>query len=173
VAKTKTMQCRFIVKEGADITHEPREGRIELWDVVFITAEPCGREPVEARPLQGPDFLSFALNPGTSLGKAQEIADFLNENLSLIAITRFGDTEDLAREVTHSERLQQIDAERFANLTSSLREKLAAQDCRGAAESLKAVESVIGNVHEGWLKALALSRVILQRFGQNGDHDAA
>ena len=63
MATTKSMQCRFVIKEGADITHEPRDGRIELWDAVFLVAEPVDTKTGRERPLSGPDYLSFPLNP--------------------------------------------------------------------------------------------------------------
>ena len=158
MATTESMRCRYVVKDGGD---------------PFITAEPFDRKPDHERPLPGPDHLWFPEKAGTSLEKAQEIAEFLNENLADVAITRFGDAEDLARDVRLSERVQRIDTERFGNVISRLTERLAAKDIAGAAKALKGVEFVAKDVNQGWLKALALSRVILQKFGKNGSHDAA
>ncbi len=172
MATTKSIQCRFVVKEGPPLTHEPREGVIELSDVVFIMAEPYGRVPIEDRPLQDPDFLSFALSLGTSLEKAQEVADFLDENLESIAITRFGDAQDAARDVMQSERVQRIDTERFAGAISFLRERLAANDVPGTTEALKAIESEVAHLNKAFIKALDLSRAILDKFGKDEDGDA-
>jgi hypothetical protein len=132
----------------------------------FITAEPCGTEPASDRPLMGPDFLSFDLAPGLSLDEAQRVADFLNEHLLSVGITRFGDAEDAARYVKQSERLQVIDLDRFSAVLAILKEKLAANDVPAAVEAVKAVESVMMDLVSGWSKALVMSREILDAFGQ-------
>ena len=170
MATTKRARYRFRVKEGPAFTHEPREGVIELVDSVFITAEPCGNEPSEERPLQDPDSLSFDLELGTSLRRAEEIASFLNENLVSIAITRFGDAEDAARDVDQSERLRQIDVERFSGATGKLKERLAADDLPGAVEEVKAFESAFRYLIEDWSKPLAWDREILRKFGEREDY---
>jgi hypothetical protein len=167
MATTKSMQCRYVVKEGGELNGEPQKGIVTSMDTQFITAEPFDRKPDHERPLSGPNHLWFPLKPGTSLEKAQEIADFLNENLADVAITAFGDTEDLARDVMQSERLQQVDTERLAHVISSLKERLAANDVPGATEALNGVESVAEHINEGWLKALALSRSSLDKVGKH------
>jgi hypothetical protein len=90
IVTTKQARYQFKVKEGVD---NP-----------FIIAEPSGREPVGDRPLTDPDFLAFGLRPGISLGEAGRIADFLNEHLPYVTITRFGDVEDIVREGTQDAR---------------------------------------------------------------------
>ena len=59
-----------------------------------IAAEPVGREPASARPLSNDELFCFALNPGIPLEGAQRVADFLNEDILQLAITRFGDSND-------------------------------------------------------------------------------
>ena len=120
MATTKSMQCRYVVKEGVD--------------ALFIVAEPVDTKTGRERPLSGPDYLSFPLNPGTSLERAQEIADFLNDNVRNLAITRFGDAQDVARDLTHSQRIQGIDADLVVNAFSSLKEKLAAKPSQEQAK---------------------------------------
>jgi len=173
VATTKRAQYRFVVKEGAPFIREIREGVLEPVSDPFITAEPWGREPVGERPLAGSDFLSFGLREGTSLDEAQRIADFLDEHLVYVGITRFGDAEDAARDVRQSDRSQRIQLDRFSLVIAMLKEKLAANDVPAAIEEMKGVESVIGDLVVGWAKAIAMSREILEAFGKDGDHDAA
>jgi hypothetical protein len=174
VATTKRAQYRFVVKEGPSFMREIREGVLEPVSDAFITAEPCGTEPVGQRPLKDPDFLSFDLGPGPglSLDEAQRIADFLNEHVPYVAITRFGDAEDAARDVKQSERLRVIDLDRFSAVIAILKEKLAANDTPAAVEAVKAVESVMMDLINGWSKALVMSREILDAFGEGGDRDA-
>ncbi len=60
----------------------------------FISAEYRGRRGDEDA-LEG-SLLGFDLRDGTSMEEAKTIAKFLNRNLESIAITRFGDAEDVA-----------------------------------------------------------------------------
>jgi hypothetical protein len=170
VATTKRAQYVFRVKEGSEHMFEPREAVLEMVPDVFIVAEPRGIEPASERPLKGPDFLSFDLREGISLDEAQRIADFLNEHLVDVGITRFGDAEDAARDVKQSEHVQRIELDRFSLVIAMLKEKLAANDVPAAVEDMKAVESVIGDLMVGWSKAIVRSREILDAFG-GGDHD--
>jgi hypothetical protein len=173
VATTKKAQYRFVIKESSERTHEPREGVLEMVYPPFILAEPCGTEPVGERPLKDPDFLSLDLAPGLSLDEAQRVADFLNDHLLSVAITRFGDAEDAARDVKQSERLQVIDLDRFSAVIAILKGKLAANDAPAAVEAVKAVESVMMDMINGWSKALVMSREILDAFGEGGERDAS
>jgi len=172
MATTKRAQYLFVVKEGPSFMREIREGVLEPVSALFIAAEPCGRELVHERPLEDPDFLSFDLREGMSQDEAQKIADFMNEHLLYVAITRFGDAEDAARDVKQSERVQRIDLERFSIVTTMLKEKLAANDVPGAVEAMKAVESVIMDLINEWSKAIVRSKAILDAFGEGGDRDA-
>ena len=172
MATTKRARYLFVVKEGPTFMREIREGVLQPVSDPFITADPCGTEPVGERPLKDPDLLSFDLGPGTSLDEAQRIADFLNKHLLYVAITRFGDAEDAARDVKQSERIQRIDLERFSMVVGTLREKLAVGDVPAAVEAMTSVQSAIADIVSGWSKAIAMSREILAAFG-GGDHDAA
>lgn len=169
MATTKRAQYRFVVKEGPELTHEPRDGVIELATVMFLSAEPCDRTPLSERPLEDPDFLSFDLAPGISIDEAQRIADFLNDHLLSVAITRFGDAKDAEMDVKHSDRVQRIELDRFSAVVSELREKLAVNDAPAAIEAMKAVESVAASLFRGWAKALATSQAILDAFGRDKD----
>jgi hypothetical protein len=173
VATTKRAQYQFRVKEGPERLLEPREGVLEMFSDMFIVAESGGREPVSERPLKDPDFLSFDLREGSTLDEAQLIADFLNEHLLYVDITRFGDAEDAARDVRQSEHVRQIDLERFSMVVGTLREKLAVGDVPAAVEALTGVQSVIADIISGWSDAITKSREILGAFGEGGDHDPA
>jgi hypothetical protein len=172
MATTKRAQYRFVVKEGPTFMREVREGVLEPVSDPFITAEPCGTEPVHERPLIDPDFLSFDLGPGTSFDQAQQVADFLNNHVQWVAITRFGDPEDAAREVSFSDRVREIDFERLSAAVTDLKETLAIHGLEGAIGSLEAVESVCADVIRGWSRALSMSQEILNKFGQGEDPDA-
>lgn len=176
MATTKWAQYRFVVKEGPDFeeTCEPREGVIDMirTPVTFIVAEPCDRKPPSERPFEGSDFLALGLPPGTSLGSAEEIADFLNNHVQYLSITQFGDAEDAARDVRLSDRVRLIDSDRFTSVLERLDNNLKANDLAGLAEAAKAVESVFIDVISGWAKAIQMSREILATFGDGRDSDA-
>lgn len=172
MATTKRAQYRFVVKEGPSFMREIREGVLEPVSDAFITAEPCGREPVGERPLKDTDFLSFDLGPGLSVDHAQQVADFLNEHVQYVAITQFGDAEDAARDVRLSERTQGINLERFSMVVGDLKEKLAVGDVPAAIEEMASVQSVIGDLIADWSKALAMAQEILGKFGEGRDRDA-
>jgi hypothetical protein len=53
-----------------------------------------------------------------------------------------------------------------------LRDKLVAGDVRAGVEALTAVESVAGDLINGWAEAVAKSQAILDAFGQGEDPDA-
>jgi len=92
MATTKRARYQFVVKEaGIEKTSELREGVIDLTTtpVNFIVAEPCDKKQMFEYPLEGADFLSFDLAQETSFDEAQRIADFLNDHLEQVAITRF------------------------------------------------------------------------------------
>lgn len=62
------------------------------------------KEPVASSCLANHfDVAFFSLRPGISLEEAQQVADFLNENLLCFAITSFGDAQDTDRELRLSE----------------------------------------------------------------------
>jgi hypothetical protein len=173
MATTKSARYRFVVKEAPDFekTWEPRDGVIDLirTPVTFIMAEQCDRKPAAEYPLKNPDFLSLAPKEGTSVDEAQQIADFLNDHVEQVGITRFGDAEDSARYVRQSEREQKIDLGRFQMVLQMLRDKLEAQDITGATEALRPVESVVGDLITGWAKSVKMSREILDKFGQQDE----
>lgn len=169
MATTKRAQY---VKEGPEHMCEVREGVLEPVSDPFITAEAYGTEPDHEHPLMGPDFLSFDVGPGTSLDEAERIADFLNTHVRYVAITRFGDAEDAARDVNFSARVQEIDFERLSAAVTDLKETLASQGMQGAIGFLEAVESICADVIRGWSKALSMSKEILNKFGQGEDPDA-
>jgi hypothetical protein len=135
-------------------------------------AEPCDRTPVHERPLQDPDFLALDLGPGLSVEAAQEVADFLNDRVQYLSITRFGDAEDAARDVSFSDRVREIDFERLSAAVTDLKETLAGQGMEGAIGSLEAVESICADVIRGWSKAITMSQEILNKFGQEEDSHA-
>ena len=170
MATTKRAQYRFKVKEGASEAREIREGVIDMIADPFIVAEPCGKEPASDQPMESPDFLSFDLRQGTSLEEAQRIADFLNEHLQAIALTTFADVEEVIRDVKQSGRVQRIEAERFSMAIKHLREKVVAGDSAGITEALRAVEFVAADLFKGWSKAVAMSKAIMETFGE-GEND--
>ncbi len=172
MATTKRAHYRFVVKEGPSFMREVREGVLEPVSDPFIAAEPCGIEPANERPLHDPDFLALDLGPGLSVGAAQEVADFLNDRVQYLSITRFGDAEDAARDVDFSDHVREIDFERLSAAVTELKETLAIQGLEGAIVSLEAVESVCADVIRGWSKAISMSREILNKFGQGEDPDA-
>lgn len=88
MATTKRARYRFVVKEGVTVTHEPREGIIDMISPPSLVAEPCDRALVEDRPLQDSDLLSFHLREKVSLDQAGRIVDYLNERVQYVAITR-------------------------------------------------------------------------------------
>ena len=105
---------------------------------------------------------------GISPDEAQRIADFLNEHLLYVAITRFGDAEDAAMDVKQSEHLQRVDLHAVSAVITMLKEKLAANDVPAAVEAMKAVESVIEDLITDWSRAIVMSRAILRAFGKAG-----
>jgi hypothetical protein len=172
MATTKWAQYRFVVKEGATEAREVREGFIDLVADPFIVAEPYDNKPRSQYPLEGPDFLALDLAQGTSLDQAEQIADFLNERVKYVSITRFGDADDAARDVTQSEHERRIDSDRFTVVLSMLNDKLKANDVAGATEAMRAVQSVVVDVIGGWAKAVRMSREILAKFGNGEDLNA-
>lgn len=173
MATTKRAQYRFVVKETGEQAREIREGVVDLVADAFLMAERCDRTPVHKRPLQDPDFLALDLGPGLSVDEAQQVADFLNDRVQYVSITRFGDAEDAARDVKQSERVQRIDLERLSVAFTILKEKLAANDVPGAIEELPALQSIIGDLINEWSKANAMSQAILDAFGKGEGHDAS
>jgi len=155
MATTKSAHYQFKVKEGSC---DP-----------FVVLEPAGREPAAGRPLKDLDFASFTLRPGISLDDAQQIADFLNENLLFFAITSFGDAQDTDRELRLSERNRAIVHEGFFLVLEGLKEALALGNIGSAWEAIKAVESVALNVIEEWGHAVRTSRAIPHKQMQNQD----
>jgi hypothetical protein len=153
MATTKWARYRFVEKEGTTEAREVREGFIDLVADPYIVAEPCDTKPASEYPLEGGDFLAFELALGTSLRNAKQIADFLNDHVQYVSITRFGDAEDATRDVRQSEHEQHVDLERFAIVIRMLGDKLKGNDISGATADLKAVESVVGDLIKGWAKA--------------------
>lgn len=169
MATTKWARYKFVVKESATEAREVREGFVDLVADPYLVAEPCDRKPLSEYPLERSDFLALDLREGTSMNKAQEIAAFLNANVSYLSITRFGDQEDAKRDVRQSAHVRTIDGERFAMVISMLAEKVEANDVSGMREALVAVKSVAADLLEGWARAVQLSDEILTKFGEDED----
>jgi hypothetical protein len=173
MATTKRAQFRFKVKEGATEAREVREGVIDMIADPFIVAEPCGKEPASDLPLENPDFLSFDLREGVSLGEAERIVDFLNEHLLAIAITTFADAEEVIRDVKQSGRVQRIEAERFSLAVTDLRKKVSGGNSAEITEALRAVEFIAADLLKGWSKAVAMSKAIMETFGEGENNPDA
>jgi hypothetical protein len=90
MAKTEIAEYTFTVKEGS-----PPESGGEA--PAYLMCEPKGRDlSILGRNRLGRNkFLTIELLPGTSVDRAQEIADSLNENVAGIGVT-----VDLHRKVT-------------------------------------------------------------------------
>ena len=84
MAKTETVEYTFTVKEGP-----PSESGAEA--PTYLMCEPRGRElSILGRNRLGRNkFLTIELLPGTSVDRAQDIAAYLNENVSGIGVTTF------------------------------------------------------------------------------------
>jgi hypothetical protein len=160
MATTKWAHYKFVVKESATEAREIRDGFVDLVADPYLVAEPCDRKPQSEYPLEGSDFLALDLGEGTSMKKAQEIAAFLNANVSYLSITRFGDQDDPRRDVRQSAHVRTIDAERFATVIAMLAEKVGANDGGGVRGA---------DLLDGWAKALLLSDEILKKFGEDED----
>lgn len=169
MATTKWARYKFGVKESATEAREVREGFVDLVADPYLVAEPCDRKPLSEYPLEAPDFLALDLREDTSMNKAQEIAAFLNANVSYLSITRFGDQKDAKRDLRQSAHVRTIDGERFAMVISMLAEKVEANDVGGIREALVAVKSVTADLLEGWARAVQLSDEILTKFGEDED----
>jgi len=155
MATTKSAHYQFKVKEGPC---DP-----------FVLLEPAGREPAAARPLKGFDLAFFTLRQGISLDEAQQVADFLNENLLFFAIASFGDAQDKKRELRLSERRRGIVHERFSLVLAGLKEALAIGNIDSAQEGIKAVEAEALSVIEEWGKAVRTSQANLNKQIENYD----
>lgn len=172
MATAKSARCRFRVKESAPEAREIREGVIDFVADPFLTAECADDTPVSERPVEDPDFLAFGLPQGTSLEEAEQIARFLDDHIASVSIVRFGDVEDLSRDVDLSERARQIDFERLSNAVIELKQSLATQDRNDALDSLKAIESICANLIRGWADALKLAQGVLAKFGEGQEPNA-
>jgi hypothetical protein len=155
MATTKSAQYQFKVKEGPC---DP-----------FVLLEPAGRPPAAGWPLKDLDLASFTLRPGISLDEAEQIADFLNQNLVSFAITSFGDAQDTDRELRLSERRRGIEHERFSLVLAGLKEALATGNIDSALDATKAVEAVALSMSEEWGQAVRTSRAILKKQMENHD----
>ncbi|HZU30079.1 MAG TPA: hypothetical protein VFB79_03130 [Candidatus Angelobacter sp.] len=74
-ARTEGGSFRFRVKEFGDGTP-------------FITAEP---QHITTTLVGNEAFMSFELNRGTTLAEAERIAEYLNNHISMVTYTIFGD----------------------------------------------------------------------------------
>ncbi|MBZ5683352.1 MAG: hypothetical protein LAO24_25000 [Acidobacteriia bacterium] len=169
MATTKWARHKFVVKESATEAREIREGFVDLVADPYLVAEPCDSKPISEYPLEGSDFLALELIQGTSMKQAQDIAAFLNTNVSYLSITRFGDREDAIRDVRQSAHVRSIDAERFAMVVAMLAEKIQGNNAGEIHGALVAVQSVSADLLAGWSKALQLSDDILNAFGEDED----
>ena len=79
MAKTETVEYTFTVKEGP-LSESGAEAP------TYLMCEPRGRE---LSILGRNKFLTIELLPGTSVDRAQDIAAYLNENVSGIGVTTF------------------------------------------------------------------------------------
>jgi hypothetical protein len=137
VATTKRAQYRFRVKEGIN---DP-----------FIGAEPHGREPQSEYPVGN---LSFDLRPGTSLDEAQKIADFMNEHLLRLGVTKFGDVEDITREAKQDNHRHGIVEDNWRAVLEDTKASLRAEDVSGALKNLKDVEAWGNHLLNDWKRVL-------------------
>jgi hypothetical protein len=139
MATGKRAQYQFKVEEGDD---------------PYIVAEHSGREPLGERPLKDPDFLAFGLREGISFDEAEQIRDFLNEHLLYVAITRFGDVEDIKRDVKHDTSRLRNTEETCRTVVEEIKASLRAEDVTGGLEHLKALEYQVNHLLHDWKRAL-------------------
>lgn len=137
MATTKRAQYRYKVKEGIS---NP-----------FIVAEPHGREPQSEYPLED---LSFDLHAGITLDDAEKIADFMNEHVLGLAVTTFGDVEDIVREAKHDIRRHLLTQDSWRAVLADTKASLEAEDVSGALENLKGVEAWGNNLLKEWKRIL-------------------
>jgi hypothetical protein len=140
MATSKRAQYQFEVKEGID---DP-----------YIVAEHSGREPVSERPFNNSEGLWFQLKQGISYEEAERIRDFLNENLLYVAMTRFGDVEDIKRDVKHDTSRLRNTEETLRTVLGEIKASLRADDVTGALEHLKALEYQVNHLLYDWKRAL-------------------
>ena len=140
MATTKRAHYQFKVKEGIG---DP-----------YIVAEHSGREPLGERPLKDPDFLAFDLREGISLDETGRMADFMNEHLLYVAITMFGDVEDIKRDVKHDTHRLRNTEEALRTVLEEIIASLRADDVPGALEHLKALEYQVKHLLNDWKRAL-------------------
>jgi hypothetical protein len=140
MATTKRAQYQFKVKEGID---DP-----------YIVAEHGGREPASELPFNNSEGLWFQLRQGISYEEAERIRDFLNEHLLYVAITRFGDVEDIKRAVKHDTSRARNTEDTWRTVVEEIKASLRAEDVAGALEHLKSVEAWGNHLLNDWKRAL-------------------
>jgi hypothetical protein len=157
---TTTRRANYLFKVS-EFSPELREGNVEgtlrIDPVPFISTEYRGVGGDEDV-LDG-DLLGFDLKDGTSMADAKRIATFLNQNLESIAVTRFGDAEDIAVEVDNSEHTQQIVKDGLTEALTAMKNSLAAGDVQGAIKSVEALEGWAGRLFDDWTHTI-------NRFGR-------
>ena len=152
MANTKRAKFLFKVSElEPEVREGASEGTLRIAPVPFIGTEYCGVADEDA--LNG-SHLSFDLRDGTSMEEATSIAKFLNRNLVSVAITRFGDAEDVAIEVENSSLNLSHVRDGVTGALAALGKNLAANNVQAAIESLEAVRGWSFRLLDDWSQAL-------------------
>jgi hypothetical protein len=153
MATTKRAKLLFKVSEfSPEVREGATEGTLRIAPVPFIGTEHRGSEDDEDA-LEG-GHLSFDLRDGISMEEAGAIARFLNQNLISVAVTRFGDAEDMRTEVDNSSLNLSHITEGAKEAIASLRKDLANGNVQAATERLKAVEGWTSRLLDDWGHAL-------------------
>jgi hypothetical protein len=154
MAITKRAKYLFRVSE---FSPEAREGAVagtvRIAPVPFISAEYVGIAG-ERDVFDGSGFLSFDLHNGTTMEEAAEIVGFLNQKLAQVAVTTFGDVDDVVVAVENSEDNRQAVKDGVTGAIASLKDNLDAQNVPGAMESLEAVEGWTRRLLDDWDRTL-------------------
>ena len=156
MATTKRAKFLFKVSEfSPEVREGASEGTLRIAPVPYIGTEYCGIADEDV--LEG-GHLSFDLRDDTSMEEAANIAKFLNRNLMSVAVTRFGDAEDVAVEVENSSLNLSHVRDGFTGAVAALRKNLAANNVQAAIESLEAVEGWALRLLDDWGDALSRFR---------------
>ena len=74
----------------------------------------------------------------------------MNEDLLSVAVTKFGDVEDIAREAKRDLRKQRLTEDSWKAVLEETRASLRVEDASGALEDLKGVEAWGNNLLADW-----------------------
>ena len=155
MASTKRGNYLFKVSEYSP---ELREGVVE--GNVTVRIDPYPFISAEYRGLSGDEdalegnLLGFDLREGTSMEEAKRIANFLNDNLESISITRFGDAEDIAVMVDNSQNSRLGVEQGVTEALAAMKDNLAASNLEGVAKSVEAVEGWTCRLLKDWEETL-------------------